>query len=265
MLVRRRRAGGRAHSRSIFQTATATTSSCRRTRSAVRRAPARSSPRSDLMMPTPLVTRRRPGEGPSRRHGKPRRASPASARRPRGARAVSTASTQSRRCATASSRRSSSTLRPTRRFSAGTPSGLPNTVVLRHSGHEGRDGADRIRPRRRRALGRFGLLVGQGRAEPCAEGDGPWRRCGRLRVSIGHSTDDEGYRRCSPTALSPIWRAGAGRQGRVSGKSRRRPARTGAFSSRRLRLDRGEVPGPETHYMELTPLPRRHSLKTAGP
>ena len=44
--------------------------------------------------------------------------------------------------------------------------------ILRYSGPEGRDGADRIRSRRRRALGRIGLLVRQGRPEPCAEGNG---------------------------------------------------------------------------------------------
>ena len=44
--------------------------------------------------------------------------------------------------------------------------------VLRYSGPEGRDRADRIRSRRRRALGRLGLLVRQGRTKPRAESDG---------------------------------------------------------------------------------------------
>jgi cysteine desulfurase len=52
-------------------------------------------------------------------------------------------------------------------------------VECRAARHQGRDGADRLRRRRRRGFGGIGLLVGQGRAEPCAEGDGCRRRSWR--------------------------------------------------------------------------------------
>ena len=74
------------------------------------------------------------------------------------------------------------------RLEAGLRAIRPDTVVfgearpasaqhhlLCRARHAGRDGADRARPRRRRRQLRFGLLVGQGGAEPCA------RRHGRRR------------------------------------------------------------------------------------
>ena len=52
--------------------------------------------------------------------------------------------------------------------------------ILRYCGRQGRNRADRLRSRRCRAVGGLRLLVGQGRAEPCAEGHGLWRQSRRL-------------------------------------------------------------------------------------
>lgn len=125
---------------------------------------------ADLMMPAPLVL----GGGQERAiAAAPRTWRPSPASAPRRKRR-SPALPRSGKCATGatgSRRRSWNSfptpdLRPARR--------APGQYELfRHSGHEGRDGADRLRPGRRSTFGGFGLLLGQGRSEPCAGGDGP--------------------------------------------------------------------------------------------
>ena len=62
--------------------------------------------------------------------------------------------------------------RPRRRSSGREAERLAEHDAFRGAGHCRGDRGDRLRPRRHRGFGRLGLLVRQGRGEPCAGGDG---------------------------------------------------------------------------------------------
>ena len=70
---------------------------------------------------------------------------------------------------------------------------LPNTTLVRRSGHQGRDRHNRLRPQRHSGVVRLRLLVGQGQAVARAGGDGrrrPHWRSGALRVSASAGRTD---------------------------------------------------------------------------
>ena len=127
---------------------------------------------------------RRPGKGPSRRHRKWRRPSPVSARPP-GPRVPDWP--MSRRCAPAATRIEALmlSLAPDAEIFGRSVDTACQHDVFHPSRSQGRNRADRLRSRRRRPFGRFGLFVGQGRAKPCAEGDGPRRTAARCACRSG--------------------------------------------------------------------------------
>ena len=70
---------------------------------------------------------------------------------------------------------------------------LPNTVADRDARHRRRNPDHRARSRWRHGQRRRRLLIGQGRAEPCVEGDGGRRPIlppSTIRVSLGWSTTE---------------------------------------------------------------------------
>ena len=152
--------------------------------------------------------------------------------------------------------------RPRRRSSARLAERLANTSFFAIAGHQGRDRADRLRSCRRCAVGRLGLLVGQGRAEPCAEGDGPWRQT-RRPARLDRPRDQRGGDRA---VRWPRWRRSS-RAHAAQGRGRLSAAGERCELAASAGDQAGRVNSPaETHYMKLTPLIMRcHSLKTAGP
>ena len=155
--------------------------------------------------------RRRPGKGPSRRHRKSRR----HRRLRRGgaeahARARRACRRGAARCATRIEAIVMALAPDAEIFGAGAER-LANTSFFAIPGLKAETGADRLRSRRRRAVGRLGLLVGQGRPEPCAEGDGSWRQCGRAcAFRSGHATTTPRYRTVRRGAGRDRWRGATG-------------------------------------------------------
>ena len=119
--------------------------------------------------------RRRAGEGPSRRHREPcgiagfgaaARVAPERLARADELRAHARPDRGGDRAARA--RRGD--------FRRGAPSALPTRRFFAMPGLKAETAQIALRSRGRCGFGRFGLLVGQGRAKPCAEGDGPSAR-----------------------------------------------------------------------------------------
>ena len=100
-----------------------------------------------------------------------------------------------------------------RLFGAAAPR-LPNTIVHRNAGRERRDAGDRLRPRLRLRERRSGLLVGQGHAQPRADGDGRWRGyCGERRPGEPGLDHDGGGRGAIYRGLDRHLRPRAGASG----------------------------------------------------
>ena len=158
-----------------------------------RRQPARASSRAAA---------RSGGAAPAPRTWRP---SPASARRPQAARDDLAA--DGRGCGPCATgwRRRCATITPEAVVIGAEAERLPNTTSLALPGSQRRDAGHRPRPRGHRGERRRGVLVGQGRRQPRAGGDGAWRPTSPAPPSASASARelDGARRRRLPRRLGP--------------------------------------------------------------